>query len=232
MARRTVLGIGAVGGGLLAAAFLPMGAAVADEGPGSDSGAVAGAAVDGGTDPIHETSDGLQSMSISFEQDGSGYTLTPSGDDTVNISQSDGGTGDDGGTGADGDTGTDSGTGGTGVDGGTGDTSAGDDGGTDVHVIEHDWSIGDTDNIVYVIDSDGGEAGADGVPEDGSVFMHNDLGSGFSNDYVDLVNPDGDNDITDVLTTPFGQFEVPTDFDLASDLDPSNLADFLGDLAG
>jgi hypothetical protein len=204
MNRCRTLSLGAVGGGLLAAAFLPMSVAVADEPIGSDNGAVASSVTDASGDSAASASIDLDNLSIDFNEGGTGYTLSPSGDNMVNISHA----GD--------------------IDGG-----AGDDGSASVHVIEHTWNIGDISNVEFIIDSTGAQGDAAGVPADGSVFLHSELGSGFSNDYIDLVGDGGSPDtITDVLTTPFGSYEIPTDAlnaiasngtDVFSDFDLSNL---------
>jgi hypothetical protein len=179
--------------------------AFADDTVGSDSGAVAGASTDISTgSAADEASIDLDNLSIDFSEDGSGYTLTPSDHNTVDISH----------------------------DGGA-DGGAGDDGGAPVHAIEHTWNIGDLSNVEFIIDSNGDQGDAAGVPADGSVFLHSELGSGFSNDYIDLVGDDGGPDkITDVLTTPFGSYEIPTEAlnaiasngtDVFSDFDLSDL---------
>jgi hypothetical protein len=210
MNRRVRLGLGVVGGGVLAAVFVPAPTALADESPTTDSGAVAGAAADAGVSPpVEQTSDALNNLEMDFSNNGTGYTLTPVDDDTVNISH-------DGGT-----------------DGGAGDTGAGDSG-TDVHAIEQSWEIGDISNAAIIIDPDG-DGVADGMPEGGSLFLHTDFGHGFSNDFVDLANDSGPDSYSDVLTTPFGSFDLPVD-DIASVLEAAagdgDISDIVGDLIG
>lgn len=209
MNRRVTLGIGAIGGGVLAAVLLPVSAALADESPTTDSGAVAGAAADAGVSPpVEETSDALNNLEMDFSNNGTDYTLTPVNGDTVNISQD-------------------------GAEGGGGDTSAGDSG-TDVHAIEQTWNIGDISNAAIIIDPEG-DGIADGMPEGGSLFLHTDFGSGFSNDFVDLANDSGPDSYSDVLTTPFGSFDLPLD-DIASVLEAAagdgDISDIVNDLIG
>src|SRR5689334_3801147 len=59
----------------------------------------------------------------------------------------------------------------------------------------------------------GGQAGGLSVPT-GSVFDFTNFGGGFSNEYADIAGTMGSpNTITDILTTPFGDFNIPTTFD-------------------
>ncbi|HEY0808277.1 MAG TPA: hypothetical protein VGD84_24630 [Pseudonocardiaceae bacterium] len=50
----------------------------------------------------------------------------------------------------------------------------------------------------------------------GSVFDFTNFGGGFSNEYADIVGTGGfPNTINDILTTPFGDINIPTTFDAA-----------------
>lgn len=186
MNRRGTLGIGVLGGGLLAAALVPMAVAGADDrtdGPGIAWAAVDSASIQSAFD---QATTAVENIEFEFTDNGTGYTLTPSGDNMVNISHS-----------------------GDGVDGGSAATTVGDDG-IDVHVIEHTWSFGDITTVKYIIDTQQDFGDTAGVPEDGSVFIHTEFGEGFSNNYINLAG-DGEDTVTDVLTTPFGSFELPLD---------------------
>ena len=58
----------------------------------------------------------------------------------------------------------------------------------------------------------------DVLPPVGSVFDTFTMGNGFENVYTDLVGEGtgGANLIADVFDTPFGDFNIPTDFDMAA----------------
>lgn len=59
----------------------------------------------------------------------------------------------------------------------------------------------------------GGQTGGLTVPT-GSVFDFTNFGGGFSNEYADIAGTMGSpNTITDIFTTPFGDFNIPTTFD-------------------
>jgi hypothetical protein len=60
------------------------------------------------------------------------------------------------------------------------------------------------------------------LPTDGTVYSITNFGSGFANIYEAIPNADGDaaSSITDTVVTPFGNFDIPTDFDAIADLDP------------
>jgi hypothetical protein len=78
---------------------------------------------------------------------------------------------------------------------------------------------------------------ADGVdaselPTDGTVYSVTNLGGGFYNVYQAVPNADGDaaDSITDTFVTPFGSFDVPTEFDAIAALNPSGALDGLAAL--
>jgi hypothetical protein len=52
------------------------------------------------------------------------------------------------------------------------------------------------------------------------------FGSGWENAYDDIIGggANGTNSITDTLITPFGDFNIPTDYDAAAVFDPSNFS--------
>jgi hypothetical protein len=70
-------------------------------------------------------------------------------------------------------------------------------------------------------------------PNIGSVFDTTNFGGGFENEYSDLVayGAGAKDVITDTFVTPFGDFNIPTTFDLASILGGDTGFGFLGDLA-
>jgi hypothetical protein len=94
--------------------------------------------------------------------------------------------------------------------------------------------------IVLPRDFDFGPDHGDFTLHEGSVFDVSNYGLGFGDVYVDLVNPDGDNQIYDEVITPFGNFDISPlaqGFDAAAfqpsdlaDLDPSAGLDFSGGL--
>ncbi|MGB3522719.1 MAG: hypothetical protein WBA50_14695, partial [Mycobacterium sp.] len=64
-------------------------------------------------------------------------------------------------------------------------------------------------------------ATASDLPAVGTVYDVMNFGNGFENVYTDIPGADGAaNSITDTLSTPFGDFNIPTDFDAAGLLDP------------
>jgi hypothetical protein len=68
-----------------------------------------------------------------------------------------------------------------------------------------------------------GDATASDLPAVGTVYDVMNFGNGFENIYTDIPGADGaTNSITDTLTTPFGDFNIPTDFDAAGLLDPGD----------
>jgi hypothetical protein len=79
-----------------------------------------------------------------------------------------------------------------------------------------------------------GGIGADalaGLPATHTVYSVTDLGSGFANVYVALPNSDGTAaaSITDTLVTPWGSFNIPTDYDAVAPMDPGAAFTGLGD---
>lgn len=61
------------------------------------------------------------------------------------------------------------------------------------------------------------------LPTEGTVYSVLNFGNGFSNVYTAIPGVDGaDTDITNTLVTPFGDFDVPTDFDATGLLDPGD----------
>lgn len=66
-------------------------------------------------------------------------------------------------------------------------------------------------------------ATASDLPAVGTVYDVMNFGNGFQNIYTDIPGADGAaNSITDTLVTPFGDFNIPTDFDAAGLLDPGD----------
>lgn len=61
-----------------------------------------------------------------------------------------------------------------------------------------------------------------GLPAVGTVYSVTDLGGGFANVYQAVPGTDGGpTTITDTLVTPFGNFDLPTSFDVTAPLDPA-----------
>ncbi|MDQ2628572.1 MAG: hypothetical protein M3Y90_16460 [Actinomycetota bacterium] len=80
-------------------------------------------------------------------------------------------------------------------------------------------------------------ASASDLPTVGTVYDVMNFGNGFANIYTDVPGAEGAaNSITDTLVTPFGDFDIPTDFDAAGLLDPgdafSGVASLGADAAG
>jgi hypothetical protein len=61
-----------------------------------------------------------------------------------------------------------------------------------------------------------------GLPDAGTVYSITNLGSGYANVYEAVPNADGTaaSSITDTLVTPFGNLDVPTDYDAIAPIDP------------
>jgi hypothetical protein len=68
------------------------------------------------------------------------------------------------------------------------------------------------------------------LPDVGAMYSITDLGSGWANVYVAVPNADGTEaaTITDTLVTPFGNFDIPTDYDAVAHLDPGAAFDGFG----
>jgi hypothetical protein len=85
----------------------------------------------------------------------------------------------------------------------------------------------------FTVDSvdaaDGVDAGSADLPTDGTTYSVADFGGGFENVYEAIPNDDGTaaGSITDTLVTPFGNIDLPTDFDAIAPLDPGNATDGL-----
>ncbi len=64
---------------------------------------------------------------------------------------------------------------------------------------------------------------AEDLPTEGTVYDVANFGNGFQNIYIAIPGEDGsDSSITDTLVTPFGDFNIPTDFDATGLLDPGD----------
>jgi hypothetical protein len=72
---------------------------------------------------------------------------------------------------------------------------------------------------------------ADDLPAEGTVYSVTDPGGGFANVYVAIPNADGTAaaSITDTLVTPWGNFDIPTDYDAVAPMDPGAAFAGLGD---
>lgn len=82
--------------------------------------------------------------------------------------------------------------------------------------------IHNTEFTITGVDPASGATAAD-LPAVGSVFDVANFGNGFQNIYSDIPGADGSaNTITDTLVTPLGDFNIPTDFDAAAQLDPGD----------
>ncbi|MGV0907237.1 hypothetical protein [Mycobacterium novum] len=67
------------------------------------------------------------------------------------------------------------------------------------------------------------DATASDLPTVGTVYDVMNFGNGFANIYTAIPGSEGAaNSITDTLVTPFGNFDIPTDFDAAGLLDPGD----------
>jgi hypothetical protein len=64
------------------------------------------------------------------------------------------------------------------------------------------------------------------APAAGSVIDVADYGSGFETVYADVLSATGSSTITDTVVTPFGDFALPTTFDVASALVPDPISLF------
>lgn len=79
-----------------------------------------------------------------------------------------------------------------------------------------------TEFTITDVDPASGATAAD-LPAVGTVYDVANFGNGFENIYTDIPGTDGAaNTITDTLVTPFGDFNIPTDFDAAALLDPGD----------
>lgn len=82
--------------------------------------------------------------------------------------------------------------------------------------------IHNTEFTITDVDPASGATASD-LPAVGTVYDVMNFGNGFENVYTDIPGADGAaNSITDTLTTPFGDFNIPTDFDAAGLLDPGD----------
>lgn len=82
--------------------------------------------------------------------------------------------------------------------------------------------IHNTEFTITGVDPASGATAAD-LPAVGTVYDVANFGNGFENIYTDIPGADGAaNTITDTLVTPFGDFNIPTDFDAAALLDPGD----------
>ncbi|MGV0746776.1 hypothetical protein [Mycolicibacter minnesotensis] len=82
--------------------------------------------------------------------------------------------------------------------------------------------IHNTEFTITDVDPASGATASD-LPAVGTVYDVMNFGNGFENVYTDIPGADGAaNSITDTLSTPFGDFNIPTDFDAAGLLDPGD----------
>lgn len=82
--------------------------------------------------------------------------------------------------------------------------------------------IHNTEFTITDLDPASGATASD-LPAVGTVYDVMNFGNGFENIYTDIPGADGAaNSITDTLVTPFGDFNIPTDFDAAGLLDPGD----------
>lgn len=82
--------------------------------------------------------------------------------------------------------------------------------------------IHNTEFTITDVDPASGATASD-LPAVGTVYDVMNFGNGFENIYTDIPGADGAaNTITDTLSTPFGDFNIPTDFDAAGLLDPGD----------
>jgi hypothetical protein len=89
----------------------------------------------------------------------------------------------------------------------------------------------DTDAIADAINSAVADAAAD-LPDDGTVYDVLNLGGGFANVYTPVPGDDGATSITDTFITPWGDWNILTDFDATTPLDPGDAVAGVSDAAG
>lgn len=80
------------------------------------------------------------------------------------------------------------------------------------------------DSTQFAVLQDSPVGDTDALPTVGTIYSVTDLGSGFENLYEATPNAAGTaaSNITDTLVTPFGNFNVPTNYDAIKDLDPTD----------
>lgn len=84
------------------------------------------------------------------------------------------------------------------------------------------FGVHNTEFTITDVDPAGGASDSD-LPAVGTVYDVANFGNGFENIYTDIPGADGGSGtITDTLVTPFGDFNIPTDFDAAALLDPGD----------
>jgi hypothetical protein len=89
----------------------------------------------------------------------------------------------------------------------------------------------DTDAIADAINSAVAEAN-DAIPvPDGTVYDVLNLGGGFANVYMAAPGDDGAQSITDTFITPWANYDILTDFDASTPLDPGDAVAGVSDAA-
>jgi len=84
------------------------------------------------------------------------------------------------------------------------------------------FGIHNTQFTITDVDPASGETASD-LPTEGTVYDVANFGNGFENIYIAVPGEDGSaSSITDTLVTPFGNFDIPTDFDATALLDPGD----------
>ncbi len=84
------------------------------------------------------------------------------------------------------------------------------------------FGIHNTAFTITDVDPASGETASD-LPTEGTVYDVANFGNGFENIYIAVPGEDGSaTSITDTLVTPFGDFNIPTDFDATGLLDPGD----------
>lgn len=68
------------------------------------------------------------------------------------------------------------------------------------------------------------DLGLSDLPDTGTVYSITNLGGGFANVYEAVPNADGTaaTSITDTLVTPWGNFDIPTEYDAIANVNPAN----------
>lgn len=82
----------------------------------------------------------------------------------------------------------------------------------------------DADALADAINATVAERVADMAMPEGTVYDVLNLGGGFANLYVAVPGDDGATSITDTLITPWGNWDIVTDFDATTLLDPADAA--------
>jgi hypothetical protein len=183
-------------------------------------------------DPVFDGSEGYAPVSPLFSappffevgEANQTFEVTSAAGSSTDAGSSGTGSGTDAGSSGTG-SGTDAGSSGAGSGADAGSSDAG-SGATDLGTISTNedvanlFGVHNTEFTVTGVDPASGETASD-LPPVGSVYDVANFGNGFENVYVDIPGSGSSGDhITDTLVTPFGNFNIPTDFDAIQALNP------------